>query len=672
MTQGVLAILACSLLVTLAALTLAPLPAAQQPDVVVRHEADGALRFEDVPPLPVELVEAARLHASLHGARPFDWTADGGALLVGARLGETEQLHLVAAPLGELAPLSALDTPLLAARRRPGSDQVLLVLDEGGNGVHELRLLDPASGVSRALTDGAAGHAAPVWSPDGRWLAFASTRRDGVLTDVWVMDPDDPDDVRLVFEAPDGADYAPADFAPDGRSLLVTQFTSLSDTRVHVVDLAGGEVDIVAGGGLAPGHYTGITPRFSRDGGRVYLATDEAGAFRQLAVQDLETGEREILSASIEWDVEQFALSPDGKRAAVCFNVDGASELYLIETATNVLRPVPELAAALGRGVLSELVFRPDGARLALRFEAPRTPGELHVLDVVDSPKLTRWTRVAAASGDPARFVQPERVAVPTFDAVDGQNRLLPAWLSRPPGDGPFPVIVALHDGPAAQARPRFEALQQLWIAELGAAVLAPDVRGSTGYGNVFTALDDGTQRADVLRDVDALLDWIEFRPELDASRVALYGEGHGGLIALAAGVAERSRLRAVVDVAGITDLLAHVEAPPESRRDARRAEYGDEREPQARAFLEAFGPLVRAEELRLPLLVVHGDRDTRVDPAQSARLLAALRTRDRRPWALHAAEEGHGFRRRATEAALAGTTSLFFRLHLLPPRDDG
>jgi len=656
----------------LLALCLSPALSAQTPAVVVRHANDGKLRLEDVPPIPPELAAVQRRYESVRSATLFDWSADGTSLLIGTRFAETEQLHRVDAPLGMRRQLSFLDEPVRAASRRPGSDQVLLVLDRGGDEFYQLQLFDPAAGSLALLTDGRSRNAEPVWSPDGHWLAFQSTRRDGVHLDVWVMDPDDPDDVRLVFEAPDGAAYAPAAFAPDGRSLLVTQYTALSDSRVHLVDLGRGESQVVAGGGLAPGHYLGIQPRFTRDGTRFYLATDEAGEFRQLAIQDVESGERELLSESIAWDVEEFAISPDGKRAAVTFNVDGVSELCLIETATNLLRPVPEVAAALGGGVLSELVFRPDGARLAFRYESPREPGDVYVIDVVESPKLTRWTQSELGGLDARRFVVPELVRYPTFDAVGGQNRAIAAWVSTPPGKGPFPVIVAIHGGPEGQARPRFDATQQLWLAELGAAVIAPNVRGSTGYGNTFAELDNAELREDAVRDLGALLDWIARRPELDASRVAVYGGSYGGYMALAAAMHHGERLVGAVDLVGISNFVSFLENTQEYRRDLRRAEYGDERDPDMRAFLQAISPANRAEEIHVPLFVAQGANDPRVPASEAEQIVRAVREQGREVWSLTASDEGHGFRRRANRAIFAQASLLFFREHLLPKRPDG
>ncbi|GJM21043.1 MAG: peptidase S9 family protein [Planctomycetota bacterium] len=630
-----------------------------------RSVNEGRVQLEGVPVIPRELVERLRPYGNVRRAALVDWTADGESLLIVTRFGMSAQLHRVDAPLGARTQLSFFDEAVRDARRRPRSESVLFAREARGSAFDPLQLVDLSSGKITRLTTGDTLDSAPVWSPDGRWLAFRSSRRDGESNDIWLMDPDDPDDVRLVFEAPDGALYAPADFSPDGRRLLIEQTSAANDSRVHLLDLSNGESELVAGGGLAPGSYLGISPRFTRDGRGFFLASDEAGEFRQLARQDLESGRRELLSDELPWDVEHFELSGDGKRAAVSFNVNGLSRLYILETATRLLRPVPEVAERC----IAALRFSPDARRLALELSDARSPGDVYVLDVGDTLKLTRWTNSEVGGLDASSFTSPELIHYPTFDSAGEGVRRIPAFVWKPRGKGPFPVVIALHAGVGAQARPLFCSTQQAWITELGAAVIAPNVRGSQGYGNSFSALDDGPLRQDAVRDVAALLDWIERQPDLDHARVALHGSGYGGYLALATAVHHSARLRAVIEVAGIGDFVNFLENTRASHRELWRAELGDERVAAVRAQLEALSPWRQLEEIGVPLFVAHGRQDPHVPVSEAERIVNALRDNGRDVWSLLADDEAHGLRRPANRELFLQASVLFLQQRLLPER---
>ncbi|MGH9464864.1 MAG: prolyl oligopeptidase family serine peptidase, partial [Thermoanaerobaculia bacterium] len=572
-----------------------------------------------------------------------------------------DQLHRVDMPGGARRQLTFEREPVTAYDRRPGSEELVLALDQGGNEAYQLYLYDPADGTRRLLTDGTSRNDDARWSRDGRQLAFRSTRRDGAANDVWTLDPGRPAEARLLVEAGDGAAWVPGDWSADGRRLLVGQYVSSTDSRLHLLELASGELTPLAGSAERPATYLGIDPFFDAAGSGVFVATDQAGEFIELAHLDLASGALRRITAEIPWDVEDFALSLDRRRGAFVVNEDGASRLYLFDPASFGYQPL----AGLPAGVASDLAFSPDGARLALALSGSRAPSDVYTVELGPEPLaatgVTRWTFSEVGGLDTARFAEPQLVRFPSFD-----RRSIPAFVYRPEGPGPHPVIVSIHGGPESQFRPRFSSQIQMWVGTLGVAVVAPNVRGSSGFGRSYLKLDDGMLREDSVRDIGALLDWIATQPDLDARRVAVYGGSYGGYMVLASLVRFGDRLRAGVELVGISNFVTFLENTEDYRRDLRRVEYGDERDPEMRAFLEEISPSRHVARLDTPLFVAQGQNDPRVPVSEAEQIVAAVRAAGHEVWYLNARDEGHGFDKKENRDLFQAASVLFFERQLL------
>lgn len=227
--------------------------------------------------------------------------------------------------------------------------------------------------------------------------------------------------------------------------------------------------------------------------------------------------------------------------------------------------------------------------------------------------------------------------------------------------------MINIHGGPEAQARPVFSPQFQFLARELGVAVLVPNVRGSAGYGKAYLALDDGRRREDAVRDIGALLDWIATRPELDADRVGVSGGSYGGYMVLASMVHFGQRLRAGIDVVGISDFVTFLTNTQDYRRDLRRAEYGDERDPEMRAFLKEISPLTHAGRIDRPLFVAQGANDPRVPASEAEQIVARVRANGTLVWYLLFEDEGHGFAKKRNRDLYEAAAMLFWQRHLLP-----
>lgn len=242
----------------------------------------------------------------------------------------------------------------------------------------------------------------------------------------------------------------------------------------------------------------------------------------------------------------------------------------------------------------------------------------------------------------------------------------IPAFIYLPPGDGPFPVIIHAHGGPENQFRPRFNSDFQLWIDQLGVAIIAPNIRGSLGYGSHYITMDDGYKREAALRDIGALLDWIALQPRLDKNRVAVFGASYGGYIALASAVHYSDRLVAAVDRVGISNFVTFLENTQDYRREMRRVEYGDERDPEMRAYLERISPLNNVDKIKIPLFVQQGRNDPIVPMSESEQMVKALRAQGQTVWYMNALNEGHGYEKKENRDLYQQATFLFLQKYLL------
>jgi dipeptidyl aminopeptidase/acylaminoacyl peptidase len=634
-----------------------------EPDQWTTNE--GQLVLRGVPQIPPTLVNRLNQYQNVRSALFMDWTRDGKGVYIRTRFDDISQLHRVHAAGGARQQLTWFHEPVGQVLRRPKSNQLALTMDEGGRELDQIFLFDPETATTTRVTDGNSRNRHICWSRDGRKLAFQSTRRNGRNNDLWVMDPDNPGSAELLLEAADGSWLAPVDFSRNGKFLLVQQFLNVTDSRIFVLDLEDGSLRTLAGDSEYPSANRALS--FDHLGEGFYFITNERNRAAELSWQPLKPEvPRQYITAQIPWDVTGFAISDNGKRGAMVTNEEGLSRLYLLDTRSGKFTLVKNIPV----GIISRLKFNRDNRRLAMSLSAAQSPNDVYVLDLGRSIRavksITRWTYSEVGGLDTNSFTEPELVRYPTFDVVGNRQRTIPAFVYRPPGKGPHPVIIYVHGGPEGQYRPSFSNKLQMWVAELDAAVIAPNIRGSTGYDNEFLSLDDREKREDAVRDIGALLDWIENQSDLDSDRVAIYGSSYGGYVVLASAVLYGDRLRAGVDVVGISDFVTFLENTEDYRRELRRYEYGDERDPEMRAILQQISPLNNVDQIDMPLLVVQGRNDPRVPVGQSAQIVQALINRGKPVWYIEALNEGHGYNRKENRSVYEQATILFLQKFLL------
>jgi len=611
---------------------------------------------DGVPNVAAAMGETAGRYSENRSAFPADWNPQRREMIIGTRFANTYQAHLVKMPGGARQQLTFYPEPVYGGSFHPkGGDYMVFAKDVGGGEWYQFFRYDFSSGESTLLTDGKSRNTSAQWSNGGDWIAYVSSRRNGEDLDLWAMNPADRKTDHLVIQLKGGG-WEPQDWSPDDKKILLVEGISVNETYLWTVDPATGEKKELTprktNEQVAYSHA-----RFSKDGKGVYFTSDKDSEFQRLMYMDLESKQTKVLTANIPWDLDEFALSQDGKRIAFVSNEEGLSALHLLDTSTKKELAVPKLPV----GLVSGLIWHRNGRDLAFGISSASSPGDAYSLDVTTG-KLERWTISETAVKTDA-FPEPELVRWKSFD-----GRMISGFLYRPPAKftGKRPVLIEIHGGPEGQSRPDFLGRYNYYLNELGIAVILPNVRGSTGYGKAFTKLDNGFLREGTYKDINALLDWIGTRPDMDSGRVAVTGGSYGGHMTLAVSTFYSGRIRCSIDVVGPSNLVTFLEHTEAYRRDLRRVEYGDERDPKMREFLERIAPMNNVEKIKKPMMVVAGKNDPRVPVTESDQIVAALKKQGTPVWYVMARDEGHGFQKKANADYQFYTTVEFLQEYLL------
>ena len=630
-----------SFLLSLSAVPLLAAGLAWSAPAIVR----GNLILDGIPEqsaLPPDKIDKLDAYLSAREAHPQGFTGKGQVIIT-TRFGEVDELHVVDQALGLRRQVTFIREPVLrgAFSPDPNRNAFLYVVDSAGESrqLFYQRIGDPSA---RRLTDGKSIAGSALWSSSGREIAFSVIARDTGSCDIDVVDPDSGALPRLAA-GNECADLL--DWSPDDRKLLLRRHVSAYEESLVILDLGTGqkrEVEPSAAKGAV------ANAKFSRDGTGVYFISNRDGDHARLRYVNVFTGEKSDISGRSDVDVEQFAVSRDGHYLAYVTDEGGADKLNLLDLRARQDLVPPRLPAP---GVVDSLSFDPDSKHLLFGLAAANQPRDAYVLDVAGN-RLEPWTSSEAGPLDRTKFVVPRLTQFPTFDRLDGKSRELPLYIYEPASPGIHPVLIVLHDGPDARFRPTFDPWIQYVVNELGFAVLAPNVRGSSGYGKSFGALARGEQREDAIKDVGALLVWLALDSRFDKTHVIVSGTGYGGYMALAALVNYGERLRGAVAMAPITDFIGFVSGTAPESRGAAREEYGDEREADGRVFLRQISPLLNADRITRPVLIAQGKNDRRVPLAQSDQLVIRLRARNQTVWYLKATDEDGGFARWQNRAA--------------------
>jgi dipeptidyl aminopeptidase/acylaminoacyl peptidase len=624
-----------------------------QSDQIVPNEN---LAAEGVPPIPSLIAASVERYGNYRGASLVSWNPDRREMLISTRFADVPEIHLVKMPGGDRSQLTFYPDPVTSAQFNPKQGgSFVFSKDVGGGEFYQFYRYEMSSGDVTLLTDGKSRNVGMVWSRDGEGIAYGSTRRDGNDVDIWAMDPKDPKSDHMVAKL-DGGGWEPHDWSPDRQKVLVVNEISAEESYLWLMDANSGEKRLLTAKGEVKVNYAG--GRFSKDGKGIYTTTDKDSEFHRLAYIDLATGQHTYLTSKIPWDVEEFDLSDNGRMIAFVTNEDGYGVLHLLDTTTRKEKSVPKLP----KGIVAGLEWNKNNRDLGFDLTSARSSSDVYSLDV-ESGKVERWTFSETGGLNTANLPEPELIHWKSWD-----GRMISGFLYRPPAKftGKRPVIVNIHGGPEGQFRPGFLGRINYWLNELGIAVIFPNVRGSTGYGKTFLSLDNGFLREGSYQDIGTLLDWIHEQPDLDSSRAMITGGSYGGFMTLAVATNYNDRICCSVDVVGPSNLVTFLEHTSGYRQDLRRVEYGDERDPKMREFLERIAPYNKAKNITKPLFVIAGKNDPRVPASESEQMVQIVRQNGTPVWWLLGKNEGHGFRKKQNVDYQFYATVMFVKEYLL------
>ncbi|MGA7926093.1 MAG: S9 family peptidase [Candidatus Sulfotelmatobacter sp.] len=646
--------LSLSLSLRVLAVILFAVLAFAQSDEIVPNEN---LVAEGIPKIPASLAESVRRYSEFRFAGFASWHPTKREMLIETRFADTAQVHLVRFPGGARTQLTFFPDRIAGAEYQPGNgDSFLFVKDVGGGEFFQLYRYDLATGDITLLTDGKSRNTSPRWSYQGDRIAYGSTKRTGNDVDIWVVNANEAASAHMIAQM-EGGGWSVSDWSPDGKQLLATNGVSAAESYVWLVDIATGKKDLLTPktGSETVAHSNA---RFAKDGKGVYMTSDQDAEFQRLLYMDLSSRKVTVLTPALNWDVDELDLSKDGRWIAFEANEDGISVLHVLDTEMNKEVPVPKLPV----GVVNGIAWRNNSRELAFTLSTANQNDDAYSLDMATG-KLERWTLSETGGLNTSGFAQPQLIHWKSWD-----ERSISAFLYKPPAkfSGKRPVIIAIHGGPEGQVRPDFLESDNYYINELGIALIYPNVRGSTGYGKTFEKLDNGFLREGSYKDINSLLDWIQTQPDLDAGKVMITGGSYGGFMTLAVATNYNDRICCSVDIVGPSNLVTFLEHTSGYRQDLRRVEYGDERDPKMREFLERIAPANKAKNITKPLFVIAGQNDPRVPASESARMVQVVRQNGTPVWWLLGKDEGHGFAKKKNRDYQFYATVVFVKEYLL------
>ena len=623
-----------------------------------------ALVLDGIPPIPAEIAAKTEAYTAFRPGRLLDWHPTRREVLVRIRKGDADQVHRVAEPGAAPEALTGEAEPVSDARYQPGTGSAIyFARGTGGDEAFRIHRLDPATGQSEPVSAEGRRAGMPRWSHRGDRFVHTTVPLDRanasreLKTIVHLAQATTPGKARALAELPGGGWYG-FTFSPDDKRLAFIEAISAEESHLWLMEVATGKRRrLTPPTKGAPVHYA--DPQWAPDGRSLYVVSDRGSEFRHVAVIDVASGREKALAANLKFDVEDIAISAKARRLAFVTNEAGAHVLRFLDLATRKETPRP----ALVQGVISDLRWRADGSEIAFTHASSRSPGDVFSYDL-GAHRVTRWTNGNSPSLNAASLPEPRLIRWKSFD-----GREITGLYYHPPSkfEGVRPVVVSVHGGPASQARAGYIGRNNYLVNELGIALIYPNVRGSSGFGKTFLGLDNGRLREDSVKDLGALLDWIGTQPGLDAGRVLVMGGSYGGYMTLAAAVRYAERIAGAISTVGISNFVTFLERTETYRRDLRRTEYGDERDPAMREFLESISPLTHAAKISKPLFVIHGRNDPRVPWTESQQIVATLKEKGTPVWYLLADDEGHGLRRKSNADFQFHATVEFIRRTLKP-----
>lgn len=625
---------------------------------LVQASPPADLQITGVPDLSQGFLDSVGAYDKAKATLFMGWDPTADRMLVASLDGSKQQLHVLLAPNGDTRLATLFPGIIGSGSFVPKTgDLVIFGADHNGDEDYQLYSLNAANGQTTLLTDGHSCNNEVTYSHSGVQIAFRSTMVDTRYADICVMNPRVPHSTRILMQV-DRPGWALQDWAHDDQHVLASHAVSINDGYLWQINSITGETTLLTKDRATQRRY--LEARFTPNDDAIWVVVSESGQPR-IEWLPIKPGALPPKIPTTTGDVLDLALSPDGTHLAYTVRQGDVMDLHIFDTTNGGEEP----ASGLPRGLISRLRWNGNGTELGFSLGGfDRTTQACSY--TLANHQMVQWTSPGLLP-PPHLAVKPESISLNSFDGLAISGYIYRPDPARFPGRRP--VIVNIHGGPAAEYVPSYSPMVNYYVNEQGVAMVFPNVRGSTGFGEHFEELDNGKLREDSVKDIGAFLDWIQNDPHLDAQRVGVQGGSYGGYMVLAALYHYGNRLRCGSDAMGITDFVTFLKNTEEHRQANRRYEYGDERFPDMNAFLQSVSPLNHVAEINDPVLITAGKNDPRVPESESDQMVTALRARNNIVWYILGESEGHGFHDEADADYQTAAEAMFFQTYLLPEK---
>ena len=594
---------------------------------------------ENITQIPKELSNDVKKYSESRSATLADINPVTNEIIINTRFGSTSQLHRVSNVMGARTQITFFDEPVSTTSYEPIKGEYLVYAkDIGGNEFSQLFKLDLKTQQSTLLTDGGRSQNGGItWRKDGKGFYYSSTKRNGGDRDVYYMDPNNPKTEKLILQVKGGG-WGIQDISSDGAKLLIGEYVSINESYLWLLDIATGKLTEISDRqtkGISQSNAT-----FSNVDNEIWFITDKDNEFERLASINLNSRKTTYYTSTIPWNIESYDLSKDKKSIVFISNEAGLNKMYVMNTATKEYKEVKNLPI----GLLSDAQFTEDNQNVFFNQSTAQSASDIYQLNI-QSGKISRWTESELGEMQKFDMSVPKFIEWKSFDDLKISGFYYPASAKF---KGKRPVIIMIHGGPEAQSMASFLGGNNFYTSEMGVSLIYPNVRGSSGFGKTYLAKDNGFLREDSVKDIGALLDWIAKQPELDKDKIMIMGGSYGGYMTLATAFHYAEKIKCSVDIVGISNFNTFLKNTEEYRRDLRRAEYGDERDPKMAAFFDKMAPLNNTDKIKKPMFIIQGTNDPRVPVTEAIQMRDKLKAQGNTVWYLEAKDEGHGFKKKA------------------------